>query len=52
MAALSVEAFPKSMMDIRAQAGQLSWVAETGTRSATAAPTLRDRAPSFGELFS
>jgi HK97 family phage major capsid protein len=28
------------------------WVAETATRSATLSPTLRDRAPTFGELYS
>ena len=28
------------------------WVGETGTRSATATPTLRDRVPTHGELYA
>lgn len=28
------------------------WVGETGTRSATATPQLRERAPTFGELYA
>jgi predicted phage gp36 major capsid-like protein len=28
------------------------WVAETGTRTATATPTLRERVPSHGELYA
>lgn len=32
--------------------GASGWVAETGTRSATASPTLRERAPTFGEQYA
>ena len=32
--------------------GTSGWSTETGTRSATAAPTLRDVQPSFGELYA
>lgn len=32
--------------------GSSGWVAETATRSATAAPTLRDVAPFFGEQYA
>jgi HK97 family phage major capsid protein len=28
------------------------WVAETGTRSATATPTMRERTPTHGELYA
>jgi len=32
--------------------GNSGWVGETDTRSATGTPTLRERAPTFGELYS
>jgi len=32
--------------------GTSGWVAETGTRSATLTPTLRERAPTFGEQYA
>ncbi len=40
----------KELVNIRgATAG---WVGETGTRTATATPQLRERAPTFGELYA
>lgn len=32
--------------------GNSGWVGETGTRSATGTPNLRERAPTFGELYA
>lgn len=32
--------------------GNSSWVGETGTRSATNSPNLRERAPTWGELYA
>lgn len=32
--------------------GTAGWSSETGTRSATNSPTLRNRAPTFGELYA
>lgn len=32
--------------------GTTGWVAETGSRSATLSPTLRERAPTFGEQYA
>lgn len=40
----------KQVVDIRGTAS--GWLAETGTRSVTASPTLRVRTPTWGELYA
>ncbi len=35
-----------------ASSAMCGWVAETGTRTATSTPALRERAPTFGELYA
>lgn len=35
-----------------ASSGMAGWVSETGSRSATSTPSLRERAPTFGELYA